>query len=318
MTEQKQLPAKTGQGVQLSTIEDVKNIAGLLIQSGCFAGADVPKACLKIIAGMEFGFTPFVSMNGFHIIQGKVTMSSNLVAAAIKRSGVYNYKVKKMDTTACTIEFFEKGVSVGSSTFTQAEAQKAGLTGNPSWQKYPRQMCFARTITEGARTYCPDIFGGPVYTPEDFDIATDGNQPVVEVVETETPKENAAATPVKSSETVTAASNAVSSSSDNSDTVSATTQEIADAEEIAFDDGTPTLEQCKAAAVEAATQMGYVKSDIGVIIKAHFGINKANEAEKFPVIIGELLHWFKENPNPTPGQPCKFDAKGMPLKAVTA
>jgi len=96
------------------------------------------------------------------------------------------------------------------------------------------------------------------------------------------------------------------------------TREIEQAEEIAFDDGTPTLEQCKAAAVEAATQMGYVKSDIGVIIKAHFGINKANEAEKFPVIIGELLHWFKENPNPTPGQPCKFDAKGMPLKAVTA
>lgn len=120
-----------------------------------------------------------------------------------------------------------------------------------------------------------------------------------------TPKTNVGSTGVKVQQT-------------DSTVISTPTQEIEQAEEIPFDDGTPTLEQCKAAAVEAATQMGYVKSDIGVIIKAHFGINKANEAEKFPVIIGELLHWFKENPNPTPGQPCKFDAKGMPLKAVTA
>ena len=39
--------------------------------------------------------------------------------------------------------------------------------GSP-WEKYPRNMVFARALTNGARWYCPDVFNGPIYTPDEL------------------------------------------------------------------------------------------------------------------------------------------------------
>ena len=51
----------------------------------------------------------------------------------------------------------------------------AGLDSNTNWRKYPRNMLFARAISNGARWYCPDLFGGsPVYTPDELGAEVDG------------------------------------------------------------------------------------------------------------------------------------------------
>jgi hypothetical protein len=68
-------------------------------------------------------------------------------------------------------KFFEGAESLGVSTFTIDDAKKAQTK---NLEKFPRNMLFARAISNGARWYCPDIFGGsPVYTPDEMGMSVD-------------------------------------------------------------------------------------------------------------------------------------------------
>jgi hypothetical protein len=42
-----------------------------------------------------------------------------------------------------------------------------------NWKRYPRNMLFARCISNAARWFCPSVFGGPVYTPDELGAAVD-------------------------------------------------------------------------------------------------------------------------------------------------
>lgn len=156
------------------SIDDTMMLGKLLAQSGYFADSrDAGQAVVKVLAGAELGFGPIASMTGINIIKGKVTLSANLIAAAIKRSGRYNYRVSEMTDTACKIVFYEGKEQIGVSTFTMDDAKAAGLAGD-NWRKFPRNMLFARAISNGAKWYCPDLSGGPLYTPDELGAVVDG------------------------------------------------------------------------------------------------------------------------------------------------
>ncbi len=149
-------------------LDKLQTLGQIFVQSKFFNDAtDAAKAIVKVMAGAELGFPAIASMTGVNIIQGKVSLSANLMACAIKKSVKYNYKVKQLDEKGCILEFFEDGESVGLSPFMVGDAQKAGLT-TGNWQKYFRNMAFARALSNGAKWFCPDIFGGPVYTPDEL------------------------------------------------------------------------------------------------------------------------------------------------------
>jgi hypothetical protein len=112
-------------------------------------------------------------MNGLHLIQGKAVLAANTMAAAIKRSGKYDYRAVTNDD-ACTITFYDlsrvdkSGVplQIGTTTFSMDDARRAGL-GGQNWKKYPRAMLFARAISAGYREHCPDALGAaPVYVEQ--------------------------------------------------------------------------------------------------------------------------------------------------------
>lgn len=155
----------------VTTMDDAERAARAMAASGFFADTrEAAQALVKILAGQEMGFGPFAAMTNVHIIKGKPTLSANLMAAAVKRTGRYNYRILHLDDTGCEIAFFESGSEVGRSSFTQADAQKAGLLGKDTWRQYPRNLYFARAMSNGARWYAPDAMGGaPVYTPEELD-----------------------------------------------------------------------------------------------------------------------------------------------------
>ncbi len=160
---------------QLATVITADNVTGLanhFIKSGWFKDVtDVSKAVVKLMAGQELGVGAMASMSGINIIQGKPVLSANLLASQIKASGKYNYKVITRTIDKCEIEFFEKFntekyESIGKADFTIEEAANAKLTGKDNWRNYASDMLFARAISRGARTYCPDVFNGsPVYVP---------------------------------------------------------------------------------------------------------------------------------------------------------
>lgn len=176
--------------IQPDELDTIQRTGRLLANSGYFDGkGDTPQAiammATKILAGREMGFGPFASVNGVHIINGKPSIGTNLLASAVKSSGRYTYKVREISAKVCRIEFFEregdKWTSAGVSEYTIEEAP-AELKKKDVWQKYPKNMLFARALSNGARWFCADIFGGnAIYVPEELGAEVNSEGDVIEV-----------------------------------------------------------------------------------------------------------------------------------------
>lgn len=148
----------------------MQRTAKSLVESGYFSDTrNIAQAVVKVMAGAELGLAPFASMTGIHVIQGKPVLGANVIATLIKNDSRYDYQVRQMDNNAVVIAFFENGNHVGDSSFSIDDAKAAGVTGKDTWRKFPRNMLFARAISNGARWFTPGIFGGsPVYTPDEM------------------------------------------------------------------------------------------------------------------------------------------------------
>ena len=164
---------KTPAALVKMPINEVMTLAEVLAKSGYFKDArDASQCVVKILAGQEVGIPAIASMKGVYIIEGKPTFAAATIGAMVKRSGKYNYKVLARTNERCELEFQEwangKFVSMGTIEFTAEDAARAQLVVKDIWKKYPANMLFARAMTGGVNLYCPDIFMGPVYTPEEL------------------------------------------------------------------------------------------------------------------------------------------------------
>lgn len=171
---------KEGTTALATTLAYDKALGQIFVESGFFQDAkEQSQAVVKILAGREAGLQPIESMTGIHIIKGKITFGSNMMASAVKKHPNYDYRVVKHTEKECVIDFFEiiydlkdrnpKKEKIGTSSFTYDEAKNIGLTSNTSWKNYPKAMLFARALSAGVRYYCPDVFGhAPAYVPEEL------------------------------------------------------------------------------------------------------------------------------------------------------
>jgi hypothetical protein len=125
------------------------------------------QAVLKILAGGEMGFGAFASLTDIHIVNGKPVLGAKLMAAAIRRSPLYDYQILRLDAGGCELEFFRAGRSLGTVLHTEEDARRAGLLTKDNWKKHPDDMHFARAISKGFRRHCPDLCGGLVPYAED-------------------------------------------------------------------------------------------------------------------------------------------------------
>lgn len=159
-----------------ATSHDPVAIGNVLAQSGYFSDAkQAAQAAVKVMAGEEVGLGPVASMTGIHIVQGKVTLGANIIAALVRRHPDYDYEVTEHTDQACEIRFTYKGKPAGTSRFTMDDASKAGLLKSPTWKAHPRNMLFARAMSNGAKWYAPDVSAGaPLYTPDELGAEVDG------------------------------------------------------------------------------------------------------------------------------------------------
>ena len=156
--------------IQKINTADIMSIGKAFAESGMFTDIkSAAQAIVKIQAGQEIGIPPFAAMSGIHIIQGKPTIGAGLIASSIKGSGKYDFRVVEHSEKICSIEFFQGKESLGISTFTIEDAKKAGTK---NIDKFPKNMLFARAISNGVKFYTPDVFSGPVYTPEEMEQVT--------------------------------------------------------------------------------------------------------------------------------------------------
>ena len=168
----------------LFTFEEIKDLGKVFLASGFFKDIkDSAQAIVKIMYGRELGFSPVTSIMGIHIIEGKPELSANILASLVKSSSRYDYRVTVHTNDKCCIEFHQDGNVIGDSSFSVKDAQQAGIARQGSgWTKYPKAMCFARAMSQGVRTHCPDVSAGvPIYTEGELS----GNDPTPKDADTE-------------------------------------------------------------------------------------------------------------------------------------
>ncbi len=148
------------------SMKDLSDVSTLIFNSKVFGDLQSKEAAaIKIIAGQELGFTPFQSMSMFDFIQGRPTLNAHGKATLINSSGDFRLKIKTLTSELCEIDVCRKSDSgewkvIGTNTFSIDDAKKAELTtgkNQHSWKKYPRNMLFARCVSNIWRWECAEL-----------------------------------------------------------------------------------------------------------------------------------------------------------------
>lgn len=146
-------------------MRDLNDAAALIFDSKVFGDLQSKEAAaIKIIAGAEKGFTPFQSMAMFDFIQGRPTLNAHGKATLINSSGDFRLKIIELTPSKCVIDVLRntngEWKKVNTSSFTIEDAALAELTtgaNKHSWKKYPRNMLFARCVSNIWRWDCAEL-----------------------------------------------------------------------------------------------------------------------------------------------------------------
>lgn len=171
----------TTNGMNPTSFDELMRLGAVLAKSGFFKDTKTEaEAVAKIVVGMELGISPTAALRSVHVFNGQIALHYSLIAALIKGSGKYDYRVIERTPAACEIDFFENGEKVGTvrKTMQEMDDRKVSHSWDNKtnkwkkkypWQAFPDTMLFARALTDGQRTYCPEVGNGPLYTPDEFD-----------------------------------------------------------------------------------------------------------------------------------------------------
>lgn len=116
------------------------------------------------------GIHPFEALNGgFYIVQGKVGMSTEMMAALVRQRGHSVMKDPKSNGEICILH--GKRADNGDSwtcTFSRTDAESAGLWGTATWKKYPATMLYNRCMSMLFRQLFPDLSLGAGYVEDEL------------------------------------------------------------------------------------------------------------------------------------------------------
>ena len=171
------------QKYELLPVHNMNDLAltGKLLQESCMFGAKTEGAGLVIaITCFMQRITPLDFMRTYHLIENKPSMRSDAMAAEFRKRGG-KIKIITRDETKAEAEFeFEGSKQVFSYSIKDAEKEgvcfksKTDHSLKDNWQFRPKNMLWARLISDSIRALCPEIVAG-IYTPEevmDFDDVT--------------------------------------------------------------------------------------------------------------------------------------------------
>lgn len=155
-------------------LEATWRISKALAASGMFKdAAQAEQAFAKILLGRDLGLSPTQAMTGIYLIEGRPEVGANLLAFFVKSREGYDYRVVENTNDRCVIDFYVPGIEVTDeeraagqyrSTFSKDDVATAGLKDKHNHKHYPRNMMFARAMSNGVKWFCPEVMNGvPVY-----------------------------------------------------------------------------------------------------------------------------------------------------------
>jgi hypothetical protein len=182
----------------VASLADVLRLADTLAQA---RGGFIPshftnsaQVAAVILAGRELGVGPMAALRSFYLVNGKLGMDASFVSGRMLAHGIALEWLRDDDECA-SVRLSRAGMPPYTSTFSRADAERAGLWGSATWRKYPRAMLRARAITAGARAYAADCFAGSVYTPDELRGGDDRDEQPAQRVQQAAERVEAASSP---------------------------------------------------------------------------------------------------------------------------
>ena len=130
----------------------------------------------NVLVAMEMaetlGITLMQAIQGITVISGKMSMSAEMMRALVLRAGHrFRVEVNTDQETTVLVARREWPDDEQTFTFTIDDAARAGLSGSPTWKKYPKALLLARVTSMACRAVFPDVVQGIGYVPEELESA---------------------------------------------------------------------------------------------------------------------------------------------------
>ena len=151
--------------------EAMKQQASVIARSGLAPrSVSKPEQVLVIaLKGRELSIPPMQALSQIHIVEGKPTLSAELMAALVQRAG---HKLRVLETSSrkCVVEGVRADDPGHPSRveWTIEDAKTAGVANKGPWKSYPAAMLRARAISALCRFAFADVLMGASYTPEEL------------------------------------------------------------------------------------------------------------------------------------------------------
>jgi hypothetical protein len=149
----------------LVPVDQVERMALAVAKSGLFGVKTPDQAMALMLIAQAEGLHPAIAATHYHVINGRPTLKADAMMARFQTAGGSVRWGEYTDKRVVGTFSHPQGGSV-EIEWTLDMAITAGLTKNPTWKSYPRQMLRARCISEGIRTVYPGVTVG-TYTPEE-------------------------------------------------------------------------------------------------------------------------------------------------------
>jgi hypothetical protein len=151
----------------LVPVDQIERMAVSVARSGLFGVKTPDQAMALMLIAQAEGLHPAIAARDYHVINGRPALRADAMLARFQAAGGKVEWGEYTDTKVVGKFSHPSGGSV-EIAWTVKMAQDAGLTRNPTWKSYPRQMLRSRCISEGIRTVFPGVLVG-TYTPEEVE-----------------------------------------------------------------------------------------------------------------------------------------------------
>ena len=170
-----QLTVQERSALMPQTLGDKMQMAELLAKSGLVPNAlnTREKVFVALQWGHELGLSPMASVNNVVPINGKPTLSADIMYAMARNNPEYggiDWKQRSAQKAEVVItRISPQGTAEEFAGYFDMEmAKQAGLAGKDVYLKYPDRMMRARALSRACKEAFPDVFAG-IYSIEEAD-----------------------------------------------------------------------------------------------------------------------------------------------------
>lgn len=174
----KELAVKEEKYDLIADVEGMQNAAKKLMQTPHYAKLGNDGIFAIVQKARSLNVNELDALNGaLYYLNGKVGMSAEMMCMLIRTNGHSITKDPKSNDNVCILHGKRKdNGDTWTESFSIDDAKRAGIYKN-TWEKYPRNMCYCRALSNLARQLYPDVIKG-CYEIEELKSFNDNPAPI--------------------------------------------------------------------------------------------------------------------------------------------